>query len=97
MAQQYPLPPTYQTSDPASLAYDSARRRWPVILTGAIDDMYRSVSQCEEDDKRNEGKRITEDLARLKYEVQHGRIMTYVGGRSSLWMTRRPGMVHLGG
>jgi hypothetical protein len=78
MAQEYPLPPTYKTSDPASLAYDSARRRWPVIVTGAIDDMYRSVSQCGdgEDEKRDEGKRITEALSKLKYELQHGRALT---------------------
>jgi hypothetical protein len=43
--------------------------------------MYRSVSQCGdgEDEKRDEGKRITEALSKLKYELQHGRALTYVG------------------
>jgi hypothetical protein len=46
--------------------------------TQAIDDVYRSVSQCEAGAKQDEGKRIVEDLSKLKYEVQHDRPLTYV-------------------
>ncbi|KAI1171743.1 hypothetical protein F4777DRAFT_36178 [Nemania sp. FL0916] len=66
----------YLTSDKTSFAYISARDRWPVIVTGAIDDTYRSVSQCEDGEKLAEGKRIVEELARLKYELQHDRPLT---------------------
>ncbi|KAI0095892.1 DUF89-domain-containing protein [Daldinia grandis] len=65
--------PPYLTSDKSSFAYISARDRWPVIITQAIDDLYRSVSECEEPEKHNEGKKIIEELARLKYELQHDR------------------------
>ncbi|KAI1647368.1 DUF89-domain-containing protein [Daldinia loculata] len=68
--------PPYLTSDKSSFAYVSARDRWPVIITQAIDDLYRSVSECEEPEKQNEGKRIIEELARLKYELQHDRQLT---------------------
>ncbi|TPX09337.1 uncharacterized protein E0L32_009381 [Thyridium curvatum] len=44
--------------------------------TQAIDDAYRSVSQCDDADKRAEGKKIVEELASLKYEVQHDRQLT---------------------
>ncbi|RDW60113.1 DUF89-domain-containing protein [Coleophoma crateriformis] len=56
--------PSY-TSDKTSFAYISARDRWPVILTGAIDDVHRAVSESTDEEKRTEGKRIVEDLAKL--------------------------------
>jgi hypothetical protein len=36
------------------------------------------VSKTKEESKRAEGKRIIEDLAKLKYELQHDRNLTYV-------------------
>ncbi|KAK7994713.1 hypothetical protein PG990_013486 [Apiospora arundinis] len=68
--------PQYMNNDEKSFAYVSARDRWPVIITGAIDDTYRSVSQCDDPAKQNEGKAIVAELARLKYELQHDRQMT---------------------
>ncbi|OTB02541.1 hypothetical protein M426DRAFT_322481 [Hypoxylon sp. CI-4A] len=68
--------PPYLTSDKTSFAYTSARDRWPVIITQAIDDLYRSVSESDDREKQDEGKRIIEELARLKYEVQHDRQLT---------------------
>ncbi|KAI8951213.1 hypothetical protein F4801DRAFT_589895 [Xylaria longipes] len=65
--------PPYLTSDKTSFAYISARDRWPIIVTGAIDDTYRSVAQCDDAEKCDEGKKIVEELARLKYEMQHDR------------------------
>ncbi|CAG8970750.1 hypothetical protein HYALB_00001535 [Hymenoscyphus albidus] len=76
--------PQYLTSDKTSFAYVSARDRWPVILvenpfrnyTGAIDDVHRAVSETTDDAKRGEGKKIIEELAKLKYELQHDRKLT---------------------
>jgi hypothetical protein len=44
--------------------------------TGAIDDMHKAVSNSADENKRAEGKRIVEDLAKLKYELQHDRKLT---------------------
>ncbi|KAI0117986.1 hypothetical protein GGR51DRAFT_273191 [Nemania sp. FL0031] len=66
----------YMTSDQTSFAYISARDRWPIIITSAIDDTYRSVAECDDAEKRDEGKKIVEELARLKYEMQHDRQLT---------------------
>jgi len=41
--------------------------------TGAIDDVHRAVSETTDETKRMEGKKIVEDLAKLKYELQHDR------------------------
>ncbi|KAL9118008.1 MAG: hypothetical protein Q9187_005451 [Circinaria calcarea] len=71
-----PQVPPYRTGDQTSFAYISARDRWPVILTGAIDDVHRAVVACNEEEKRNEGKAIVEVLAKLKYELQHDRQLT---------------------
>ncbi|RMZ89519.1 hypothetical protein DV736_g3252, partial [Chaetothyriales sp. CBS 134916] len=69
-----------QTSDPLSFAYTSARERWPAIITGAIDDVHRSVSALllandttADESKISEGKSIISQLASLKYELQHNR------------------------
>ena len=70
--------PTYVTSDPTSFAYTSARERWPSILTGAIDDVHRTISSLASDRESDikEGKFIVEKLATLKYELQHNRKLT---------------------
>jgi damage-control phosphatase, subfamily III len=46
-----------------------------VAQTGAIDDVHRAVSALDlsEHDKAEEGKIITQGLAKLKYELQHNR------------------------
>ncbi|KAJ9641159.1 Hairy/enhancer-of-split with YRPW motif protein 2 [Knufia peltigerae] len=73
--------PKYQTSDPTSFAYKSARERWPAIITGAIDDVTRSVSALPGDaeDAVAEGKRIISSLGSLKYELQHDRALVEIG------------------
>ena len=67
----------YETSDRVSFAFVSARDRWPVIVTGAIDDIHRAIVVCDDESKRKEGKTILEELAKLKYELQHDRQLTY--------------------
>ena len=67
----------YQTSDRTSFAFISARDRWPVIVTGAIDDIHRAIVVSDDEPKRKEGKTILEGLAKLKYELQHDRHLTY--------------------
>ncbi|KAI4281297.1 MAG: hypothetical protein L6R38_003792 [Xanthoria sp. 2 TBL-2021] len=66
----------YTTSDQTSFAYVSARDRWPVILTGAIDDLHRAITPCKDDEKITDGKTIVEGLTKLKYELQHNRPLT---------------------
>ncbi|KAG9228578.1 hypothetical protein BJ875DRAFT_477118 [Amylocarpus encephaloides] len=61
------------TADKTSFGYITARDRWPVIITSAIDDVHRAVSETTEETKREEGKRIVEQLTKLKYELQHDR------------------------
>ncbi|KAL9102998.1 MAG: hypothetical protein Q9163_001918 [Psora crenata] len=67
-----PVPP-YVTSDKTSFAYVSASKRWP---TGTIDDVHRSIFETEDEPKQKEGKAIVEALAKLKYEIQHDRLLT---------------------
>jgi hypothetical protein len=45
--------------------------------TGAIDDVHRAVAETMEEEKRAEGKKIIEEIAKLKYELQHDRKLTY--------------------
>ncbi|KAI9924464.1 hypothetical protein ASPWEDRAFT_267451 [Aspergillus wentii DTO 134E9] len=71
-----PKTPQYLTSDKSSFGYVSAHERWPVILTGAIDDLHRTVGNVTDEEKAREGKGIIGDLAKLKYELQHNRQLT---------------------
>lgn len=50
--------------------------RPPESQTGAIDDTYRTIVSCNDAEKETEGKKIVEELARLKYEMQHDRALT---------------------
>ncbi|PFH61726.1 hypothetical protein XA68_16447 [Ophiocordyceps unilateralis] len=65
--------PKCVTSDVTSFASESVRQRWPTILTGAIDDVYRTTLSTEDAEKQAEGKKLVEQLGCLKYEVQHDR------------------------
>ncbi|KAI6858157.1 DUF89-domain-containing protein [Hortaea werneckii] len=69
------IPPSH-TSDKNSFGFISARDRWPVILTGAIDDVHKAVTNASEPEKVAEGKKIVSGLASLKYEIQHDRQLT---------------------
>ncbi|KAJ5628656.1 hypothetical protein N7490_010884 [Penicillium lividum] len=71
-----PETPQYLTSDPSSFASTSANERWPVIITSAIDDLHRTVIAVNDEEKEKEGKSIIENLAKLKYELQHNRQLT---------------------
>jgi hypothetical protein len=52
--------------------------------TGAIDDMHKATAQRQNPEEAAEGKKITEAIAALKYELQHNRKLTYVEGMPSL-------------
>ncbi|KAK9441546.1 DUF89 domain protein [Metarhizium brunneum] len=67
--------PKSVTSDPTSFAHDSVRNRWPVILTGAIDDVYRTADPADPE-KQAEGNKIIQQLVDLKYDVLHDRKLT---------------------
>ncbi|KAF2258668.1 DUF89-domain-containing protein [Lojkania enalia] len=68
--------PQYNTSDPTSFAYVSARDRWPVIITQGIDDVHRATWATKDEEAAKEGKWIVSELAKLKYELQHNRELT---------------------
>ncbi|OHF03892.1 hypothetical protein CORC01_00754 [Colletotrichum orchidophilum] len=70
------MPAPYSTGDKTSFGWVTARERWPVIITQAIDDLYRSVAQTKDAEKEAEGKKIIEEIAKIKYEVQHDRALT---------------------
>ncbi|KAF2714856.1 DUF89-domain-containing protein [Pleomassaria siparia CBS 279.74] len=71
-----PKTPQYNTGDPTSFAFVSARDRWPVIITQGIDDVHRSAGASKDEQVLNEGKWVVAELARLKYELQHDRELT---------------------
>lgn len=55
--------------------------------TGAIDDVYKEVSETLDQTKSVEGKQIITDLAKLKYELQHDRALTSASILSSVCTT----------
>jgi hypothetical protein len=71
-----PTPVQYNTSDATSFAHTSARKRWPIIITQAIDDVHRSTHAAQDETTLSEGKWIVAELAKLKHELQHDRELT---------------------
>ncbi|KAK5090811.1 Hairy/enhancer-of-split with YRPW motif protein 2 [Lithohypha guttulata] len=73
-----PPVPKYNNGDQLSFAYPSVRDRWPAIITQIIDDVHRTISDLhsEHNDRLSEGKTIVRELASLKYEMQHNRVLT---------------------
>ncbi|KAH9948501.1 DUF89 domain-containing protein [Amylocystis lapponica] len=82
-----PYPP-YDFTDTTSFAYETVVKRWPVILTGIIDNVYRfnhdlSISFNSKDpeseevvlekERITEGKGIIEAISKLKYEMGRDR------------------------
>ncbi|KAH9915315.1 DUF89 domain-containing protein [Fomitopsis serialis] len=75
------------SNQPLFASYETVVKRWPVILTGIIDNIYRinhglSVAQSEGDDneetatekeKIEEGKNLIETISKLKYEMGRDR------------------------
>ncbi|KAF2151136.1 DUF89 domain-containing protein [Myriangium duriaei CBS 260.36] len=66
----------WSTADQNSFAHTSARDRWPIILTQAIDDVHKAVSRNEDLAAQTEGKSLISQLAALKYELQHNRTLS---------------------
>ncbi|KAF3929697.1 hypothetical protein AA313_de0205356 [Arthrobotrys entomopaga] len=64
------------TADQTSFAYTSLYKRWPVIITQAIDAVFRAIPGSSDELKTKEGRKIVEALSKLKYEVQHNRVLT---------------------
>ncbi|KAF4555417.1 Protein-glutamate O-methyltransferase-like protein 2 [Elsinoe fawcettii] len=72
--------PQWNNSDQNSFAHTSARDRWPIIITGAIDDVHKAVSKTKDGAAEAEGKQLISQLAALKYELQHNRELTPLPG-----------------
>lgn len=71
-------PPHYPpavTSNPSSFAWISARKRWPTILTDALDDVHKSLNDSSEE-RIEEGKRIIHAIGALKHEIEHDKELT---------------------
>ncbi|OCH91307.1 DUF89 domain-containing protein [Obba rivulosa] len=83
-----PYPP-YDPTDKSSFAYTTVLKRWPVILTSVIDNIYRSNHELgtssasdtgrEEnyliEERISEGKAIIEKISKLKYEMGRDRVL----------------------
>ncbi|KAJ4500609.1 DUF89 domain-containing protein [Lentinula lateritia] len=82
--------PSYDPTDKSGFSYETVVRRWPVILTGIVDQLHREnhdlhlVVQTPDDDperkqhleaKIAEGKTIIEKISKLKYEMARDHVM----------------------
>ncbi|GAA5875787.1 hypothetical protein JCM3774_006457 [Rhodotorula dairenensis] len=75
-----PVPLCSASQGEKSFAYESTVRRWPVILTGVVDELARLNGENEvgtEADKARlaEGKQLIQDISGLIYELRHDRTL----------------------
>ncbi|GAA6022458.1 hypothetical protein JCM10207_004400 [Rhodosporidiobolus poonsookiae] len=84
MTSWTPPYPLCSASQSYSFAYESTVKRWPIILTGIIDDIAKINGQLSpspsnptptDDDKQkvDEGKKLIEEIGQLIYEMRHDR------------------------
>lgn len=77
------IPSPYLNSDKKSFAAESCLVRWPKILTGAIDDVHRTVMELDsekESEKIEEGKSIISSVTKLKHELGKNAKLTPLEG-----------------
>ncbi|BGP27397.1 duf89 domain protein [Rhodotorula toruloides] len=70
--------PLCSASQKESFAYESTVKRWPVILTGVVDELNKingtlSGSTDDEQAKLAEGKQLINEISGLIYEMRHDR------------------------
>ncbi|KAF8235878.1 DUF89 domain-containing protein [Tricholoma matsutake] len=79
MAFELPYPP-YDPTDKAGFSYETVIKRWPVIITGVIDQLHNAChvyslqsqqpnAKEDVDAKIAEGKGIIEQISKLKYQM----------------------------
>lgn len=74
-------------TDP-SLHFPPSVKRWPVILTGIVDELAslngsNSAGTEDERERLAEGKQLIQDISGLIYEMRHDRVLTPIPGEPS--------------
>ncbi|OZJ04247.1 hypothetical protein BZG36_02481 [Bifiguratus adelaidae] len=65
-----PPKPAYVGAEKDTFAFVTVAKRWPVIVTNVIDDVYKSYHQGEGGKHEQEAKQIIEQISALKYDIQ---------------------------
>ncbi|KAK4330351.1 putative Damage-control phosphatase [Rhodotorula toruloides] len=73
-----PPVPLCSASQKESFAFESTVKRWPIILTGVVDELNKidgalSASTDDEQAKLAEGKQLINEISGLIYEMRHDR------------------------
>ncbi|GAA5967851.1 hypothetical protein JCM8115_000383 [Rhodotorula mucilaginosa] len=76
-----PVPLCSASQGEKSFAYESTVKRWPIILTGVVDELAKlngeNQSSTDEDKARlAEGKQLIQDISGLIYELRHDRVLS---------------------
>lgn len=66
-------------------------KRWPIILTGVVDELAKlngeNQASADEDKARlAEGKQLIQDISGLIYELRHDRVLSPIQGQSRRYL-----------
>lgn len=78
----------YSAAIKHSFAYETALKRWPIILTQVVDGLYRKCHELMEQGlfdatQQAEAKDIIGNISKLKYEMTHDRALSPLGVTAS--------------
>ena len=69
MSTTIEIPPTYHNNDPQTFGFETARSRWPNILSKIINDTKAEYEKSSNETKKEQGERIIEQVKQLSKSI----------------------------
>ena len=70
------------TDDAGTMAYDTARTRWPKGVQNMVDDLSKSAAEAESDDAAREAHSLVRRLSMLRASIERDEILQWVLGEA---------------
>lgn len=65
----------YRATNKESFAYDTAIRRWPIILDSAITDVKQTIAEETNEERAKEGLDIVKRIEQIKTELAQDAVL----------------------
>lgn len=77
VAPNNPPFPAYRSNEKGTFAWDSAVRRWPIIIDNALEDLKKAIHKELDEKAKQEGEAIVAAIEGLKNELAADKPLRY--------------------